>query len=99
MYLIEIHLWREIYNLVYRSSIAFFLERDEIILHFRFDPLSGDDKPVILYIEFQGLFLDTSQRQQNDNLLGRFVDIIWYTRHLLCLLHSGNYNVKYVISY
>gem|GEM_PF-2133361 len=89
MDLIEIHLRRKIDHLVYRSSVAFFLERDQIIFYFWFDSFSGYHKSIIFDGKLKRLFFYSSQWQQNDDLLRRFIDIIWDTRHFLFLLHGN----------
>ena len=72
---VEIHLRRKIDHLIYRSSVAFFLERDQMILYFRFDSFSDDDKPVIFDGKLKAFFFYSSQRQQNHNLLRRLIDL------------------------
>ena len=99
MNFIKIHLRRKINNLVYRSSIAFFFERNQMILYFGFNPFSRNHESIIFYRQFKCFFFNSSQREQNYNLLRRFINIIRNTWRFLFLFHvSESYNINFTLN-
>ena len=96
MNLIKIYLGRKINNLVYGSSVAFFFERNQMILYFGFNSFSRNHESIIFYRQFKCLFFDSSQREQNNNLLRRFINIVRNTGCFLFLFHwEKSYNINF----
>lgn len=90
MDLVEIDLRRKINGLMNRSSIAFFLERDQMFFDLRFQSLPGNHEPIFFDGKFQGILLHSSQRKHDDDLLRRLIDIIRDIWCLLVVMHDAD---------
>ena len=76
MYFIEIHLGGKIYRLSNSSSITVLFQRDKMVFYFGLNPFSGNHKSIIFYFQRNAFLFHSSQRQKDNELLGRFINII-----------------------